>query len=599
MFSFVATNALKQLTRSITHFVSSSISMPLQPPSVPSFKQTLLDRIKNCSTINELDGIYASMIKTNATQDCFLVNQFISASLTFNSVDYPVLAFTQMENPNVFVYNAMIRGFVHCGHPLRALQCYVHMLEESKVLPTSYTFSSLVKACTFMSAVELGRMVHCHIWKNGFDSHLFVQTALVDFYSNLERLSEARKVFDEMRERDSFAWTTMVSALARAGDMDSARKLFEEMPERNTATWNTMIDGYARLGNVESAEFLFNQMPTRDIISWTTMITCYSQNKQYQEAVTIYSEMRLNGIIPDEVTMSTVVSACAHVGALELGTEIHCYVMSQGLNLDVYIGSALVDMYAKCGSLDRSLLVFFKLKDKNLYCWNAVIEGLAVHGYAEKALRMFVVMEREKIMPNGVTFISILGACTHAGLVQEGRSRFLSMTRDYGIRPEIGHYGCMVDMLSKAGLLDEALELIKSMEFEPNSIIWGALLNGCKLHGNSQIAKDAVQQLMILEPMNSGHYNLLVSMYAEEKDWMEVAHIRAMMKEQGVEKKYPGSSWIELEGRIHQFSASADSHPDSDEIYFVLTDLDGQLKLAGHILEPSVCCNTLVCSEEI
>ncbi|KAL4030477.1 hypothetical protein IC575_008714 [Cucumis melo] len=599
MFSFVTTIALKQLTRSIGNFVSPSISMPLQSPSRPSFKQTLLNRIKNCSNINELHVVYASMIKSNAIQDCFLVHQFISASFAFNSVHYPVFAFTQMENPNAFVYNAMIKGFVYRGYPFRGLQCYVHMLEGSNVLPNSYTFSSLVKACTFMCAVELGQMVHCHIWKKGFESHLFVQTALVDFYSKLEKLSEARKVFDEMCERDAFAWTTMVSALARVGDMDTARKLFEEMPERNTATWNTMIDGYARLGNVESAELLFNQMPTKDIISWTTMITCYSQNKQYQDALAIYSETRLNGIIPDQVTMSTVVSACAHVGALELGKEIHQYVMSQGLNHDVYIGSALVDMYAKCGSLDWSLLIFFKLKDKNLYCWNAVIEGLAVHGYAEKALRMFAIMEREKIMPNGVTFISILSACTHAGLVEEGRSRFLSMTRDYGISPEIRHYGCMVDMLSKAGLLKEALELIKSMEFEPNSIIWGALLNGCKLHGNSVIAKDAVEQLMILEPMNSGHYNLLVSMCAEEKDWMEVAHIRLMMKEQGVEKKYPGSSWIELEGTIHQFSASADSHPDSDKIYFVLTELDGQLKLAGYILEPSVCSTALVFPEEI
>ncbi|KAG6571513.1 Pentatricopeptide repeat-containing protein, partial [Cucurbita argyrosperma subsp. sororia] len=587
MFSITPTNALKQITRSISNFVSSSTPRTLQGSYVSTFKQTLLDRIKNCSTINELDGIYASMIKTNATQDCFLVNQFISASLTFNSVDYPVLAFIQMENPNVFVYNAMIRGFVYCGYPFRAIQCYVHML-ESKVLPSSYTFSSLVKACTCMCALDLGRMIHCHIWKNGLELDVFVQTSLIDLYSNLERFGDARKVFDEMRERDTFAWTTMVSALARAGDMDSARKLFEEMPESNTATWNTMIDGYARLGNVESAEFLFNQMPARDIISWTTMITCYSQNKQYEEALTIYGNMRLNGIIPDEVTMSTVVSACAHVGALELGKEIHHYAMSRGLNLDVYIGSALVDMYAKCGSLDRSLLVFFKLKDKNLYCWNAVIEGLAVHGYAEKALRMFVIMEREKIMPNGVTFISILSACTHAGLVIEGRSRFSSMIRDYGIRPEVEHYGCMVDMLSKAGLLDEALELINGMEFEPNSIIWGALLNGCKLHGNSEIAKDAVQQLTILEPKNSGHYNLLVSMYAEEKHWMKVAHIRAMMKENGVEKKYPGSSWIELEGRIHQFSASANCHPDSDKIYFILTELDGQLKLAGNVLEPSV-----------
>ncbi|XP_022134008.1 pentatricopeptide repeat-containing protein At1g06143 [Momordica charantia] len=598
MLSAVTINALKQITRGISNSVHSPISRPLQQPEVPTFKRTLLDRIKNCFTISELDGVYASMIKTNAIQDCFLVNQFISASLTFDRVDYPVLAFTQMDNPNVFVYNAMIRGFVHCGHSIQALQCYVHML-ESKVFPTSYTFSSLVKACTSLCAVELGRIIHGHIWKNGLESHVFVQTALIDFYSNLGKLCESRKVFDEMCERDAFAWTTMASALVRAGDMDSARKLFEEMPERNTATWNTMIDGYARLGNVESAEFLFNQMPARDIISWTTMITCYSQNKQYHEALAIYFDMRLNGISPDEVTMAAVISSCAHVGALELGKKIHHYVMSQGLNFDVYIGSALVDMYAKCGSLDRSLLVFFKLKYKNLYCWNAVIEGLAVHGYAEKALMMFVAMEREKIVPNGISFISLLSACTHAGLVEEGRRRFLSMTCDYGIRPEVEHYGCMVNMLSKAGLLDEALELIRSMKFAPNSIIWGALLNGCKLHGNLEIAKDAVQQLLILEPKNSGHFNLLVSMYAEEKHWMEVAYIRAMMKEQGVEKKYPGSSWIELDGRIHPFSASAESHPDSDKIYFILAELDAQLKLFGCIPEHSICSNTLVHTEEI
>ncbi|KAK0582096.1 hypothetical protein LWI29_021466 [Acer saccharum] len=337
-----------------------------------------------------------------------------------------------MKEPNVFVYNALIKGFVHCAHLLKALQFYMSML-RANVFPTSYTFSSLIKACTLLLGISVGKAVHGHIWKHGFDAHVFVQTALIDFYSNLNKISESRRVFDEMPERDVFSWTTMVSAYVRDGYLCSARRLFDEMPEKNIATWNTMIDWYARLGNVGAAELLFNEMPAKDIISWTTMITCYSQNKQFREALYMFNDMKMNGFSPDEVTISSVISACAHLGALDLGKEIHLYLMQNGFNLDVYIGSALIDMYAKCGSLDRSLSVFFKLQEKNLFCWNSIIEGLAVHGFANEALAMFDRMETEKINPNGVTFISILSACTHAGFVKEGLRRFQSMTRKYFI----------------------------------------------------------------------------------------------------------------------------------------------------------------------
>ncbi|XP_015884423.3 pentatricopeptide repeat-containing protein At1g06143 [Ziziphus jujuba] len=537
-----------------------------------------------CSSVTELERLCASLIKTNANQDSFLMNQFISACSTFSRIDYAVLAFTQMENPNVFVYNARIRCFVHCGYPIEALETYVDMLKV-KVFPTSYTFSSVIKACTSLSSLGFGEAVHGHIWKYGLDSHVFVQTALINFYSNLCRIGESRRVFDEMPERDAFAMTTMISAHVRVGDMSCARILFEEMPERNIATWNTMLDGYSRLGNVESAELLFTQMPTRDIISWTTMITCYSQNKKFREALAVFQEMTMNGINPDEVTMTTVISACAHLGALDLGKEIHIFVMQNGFDLDVYIGSALVDMYAKCGSLDTSLLVFFKLQNKNLFCWNSIIEGLAVHGYADEALMMFSKMDEEKIKPNGVTFISVLSACTHAGLVEEGRRRFTSMTSKYSISPEVEHYGCMVDLLSKAGLLEDALELIRNMKLKPNSVIWGALLGGCKIYRNVEIARVAVNELIELEPNNSGYYNLFVNMYAEVNRWGEVAKIRATMKELGVEKKCPGSSWIEMGRTVHQFAASDKAHRASGEIYLLLAELDGQLKLAGYIPE--------------
>ncbi|KAG6713532.1 hypothetical protein I3842_05G158100 [Carya illinoinensis] len=546
--------------------------------------RTLFNQLKKCSSVKNLEYVYASMIKTNANQDCFLLNQFVGACLGLSKIDYAVSAFLQMENPNVFVYNAMIRGFAHCFCPAQALECYVDML-RADVMPTSYTFSSLIKACSLVSALGFGEAIQCQVWKTGFSSHVFVQTALIDFYSNLGKIGTSKRVFDEMVERDVFTWTVMVSAHVRAWDLSSARRLFEEMPERNNATWNTIIDGYARVGNVEFAELLFNQMPARDIISWTTMITCYTQNKRYREALAVFNEMISNGISPDEVTMATVISACAHLGALDLGNEIYLYVLQNGFDLDVYIGSALIDMYAKCGSLDRSLLVFFKLREKNLFCWNSVIEGLAVHGFVEEALQMFSRMEGEKIKPNGVTFISVLSACTHSGLVEEGRKRFLSMVSDYSIPHEVGHYGCMVDLLSKAGLLTDALELIRSMKVEPNSVIWGALLGGCKLHRNLEIAQVAVNELMVLEPNNSGYYNLVVNMYAEVNRWDEVAKIRAAMKNLGVEKSSPGSSWIEMGRKIHQFAASDKTHPAYNEIYLVLDQLDGLLKLVGYVPE--------------
>ncbi|KAI7980376.1 Pentatricopeptide repeat-containing protein [Camellia lanceoleosa] len=292
--------------------------------------------------------------------------------------------------------------------------------------------------------------------------------------------------------------------------------------------------------------------------------------------------MKSHGISSDEVTMSTVISACAHIGALDLGKEIHLYVMQNEFDLDVYLGSALVDRYAKCGSLDRSLLVFFKLQEKNLFCWNSIIEGLAVHGYTEEALAMFSRMEREKIKSNGVTFISALSACTHAGLVEEGHRRFLNMPCNISIPPEIQHYGCMVDLLCKAGLIKDALELIESMRIVPNSIIWGALLSGCKLYKNLEIAQVAVNKLMVLEPSNSGYYILLVNMYVESNRWNEVAKIRSTTKVQGIEKTSPGSSWIEMDSKIHLFAASDKSHPYLAKIYVVLRELDGQLKLAGY-----------------
>ncbi|XP_028806340.1 pentatricopeptide repeat-containing protein At1g06143 [Neltuma alba] len=545
-----------------------------------TLSEAYLNQLKACTTLKTLESIYASMIKTNANQDCFLMNQFMSYCSIFSCIDFATSAFHLMESPNTFVYNALIRGSVHCCYSEQALVCYTHMLQH-QLKPTSYTFSSLVKASTLLLDSCFGQAIHSHIWKHGFELHVFVQTTLVEFYSALGDIKGSIKIFDDMLEKDVFAWTTMIKAHVRHEDMHSAQRLFDKMPERNVATWNTMIDGYTRSRNFKSAELLFNQMPSRDIISWTTMMICYSQNQRFHDVISLFHGMIYSGFTPDDVAMTTVIAACAHLGALDIGKEVHLYVMQNGFDLDVYMGSALIDMYAKCGNLDRSLLVFYKLHNKNLFCWNSIIEGLAVHGYAQEALRMFDKMERKGIKANAITFISILSACTHAGFVEEGRQRFVSMIQDYRITPQAEHYGCMVDLMSKAGLLEDALELIRSMRFEPNSVIWGALLNGCKLHKNLGVAHIAVQNLTKLEPDNSGYYSLLINMYAEATRWSEVAKIRSDMKELGIEKRCPGSSWVEIKKKIHQFAAFDKSHPCFDGVHLLLTELDGQTKLAG------------------
>ncbi|KAL1210439.1 Pentatricopeptide repeat-containing protein [Cardamine amara subsp. amara] len=563
------------LSMSLSHHLRGCSTLMIQ--NLP-----VLQLIQQCSTPKLLESALAAMIKMSQCQDCYFMNQFITACTSFNRLDLAVSSMTQMHQPNVFVYNALIKGFVTCSYPIRSLEFYVRMLRDS-VSPSSYTYSSLVKAS--LSASGFGESLQAHICKFGFGFHVQIQTTLIGFYSASGRIKEARKVFDEMPQRDDVTWTTMVSAYRQVLDMNSATSLANQMPERNVATWNCLIDGYMRLGNLEEAESLFNQMPVKDIISWTTMVNGYSHNKRYGEAISVFYKMTEQRIIPDEITMSTVISACAHLGVLEIGKEVHMYTVQNGFVLDVYIGSALVDMYSKCGKLERALLVFFNLPKRNLFCWNAIIEGLAAHGYALEALKMFAKMERELVKPNAVTFVSVLTACTHAGLVEEGRRIYRRMIDDFSIVYNVEHYGCMVALFSKAGLIHEALELIGSMEFEPNAVIWGALLDGCRIHKNLEIAEIAFNKLMVLEPRNSGYYFLLISMYAEEKRWGDVAEVRGRMRELGIEKICPGTSSIEIEKQVHLFAAADKSHSASDEVYLLIDEIYEQMGLPGYVQE--------------
>ena len=300
---------------------------------------------------------------------------------------------------------------------------FVEMLKSTYLRPACHTFSFLVKACERAPDVVFGEAVHGQIRKMGFGWEIVLQTGLIDFYSSSLKVEETKRAFDEMGgERDVFSWNSIIFALSRLEHLEEARRMFDEMPQKNVVSWNTMIAGYVKCGDVESASCLFSRMPMKNLLSWTSMISCYTQNNHFKEAVETFEQMKAAGITPYQVTMATVIAACAHHGALDAGKQVHQYAMLNGFKLDVRMDSALIDMHAKCGSLERSLEAFSRLEQKNLFCWNSMIDGLAIHGRGREALNMFYRMEEEaRIGPNWVSFVCVLNACTHSGLVEQGR----------------------------------------------------------------------------------------------------------------------------------------------------------------------------------
>ncbi|PKA52026.1 Pentatricopeptide repeat-containing protein [Apostasia shenzhenica] len=546
----------------------------------------LFSSLQKCS-FRDLKPLHATMIKNNSHQDSLAMNQFVTACGRLHQIDHAFAAFSRMEDPNIFVYNSMMRSFIQCSAPFRALQLFIKM-PKSEDRPTCHTFSHLIKACVQIQAVRFGEAVHGQIWKMGFCSDLVLQTGLVDFYSVMQRINCSRKVFDEMSIRDTFSWNTMIFGYAHCGDLAAARNLFDEMPEKNCVSWNTMVSGYARMGDVESAAFLFDLMPCKNLISWTSIISCYSRNKLFKEALEAFDAMKVAGMSPDNITMATVISACAHLGALQEGKRLHYEAVLNKFIIDSLIGSALIDLYAKCGCIARSLVTFFNLEEKNLFCWNSIIDGLAMNGQAKDAIFIFSKMIGQRIKPNNVTFVSILSACAHGGLVEEGRRMFMSMIEDHSINPEIEHYSCMVDLLARSGLLDDALGLIQKVDIEPKSVMWRALLSGCKIHGNIDVGKIAMERLRALDPFKSSSYMLLVDMYAKENRWAEVSELRGKVKEMRAQKKRPGCSWIEMEGLIIEFAACDSSHPLSEILFLLLNDLYCHMKLAG--FQPNISC---------
>lgn len=511
---------------------------------------------KNCNNLLALKQIHATLIIKGFNSNRAALRELIFAgAMTISgAINYAHQVFAQITEPDIFMWNTMMRGSSQSKNPLKVVFLYTQM-ESRGVKPDKFTFSFLLKGCTRLEWRKTGFCVHGKVLKYGFEVNSFVRNTLIYFHSNCGDLAIARSIFYDLPERSVVSWSALTAGYARRGELGVARQIFDEMPVKDLVSWNVMITGYVKNGEMENARTLFDEAPEKDVVTWNTMIAGYVLRGEQRQALEMFEEMRNVGECPDEVTMLSLLSACADLGDLEVGRKLHCSIseMTRG-DLSVLLGNALVDMYAKCGSIEIALQVFKKMREKDVTTWNSVIGGLAFHGHADESIKLFAEMQALKnIKPNEITFVGVIVACSHAGNVEEGRRYFKLMRERYDIQPNMIHHGCMVDLLGRAGRLSEAFELIATMEIEPNAIIWRTLLGACRVHGNVELGRLANERLLKLRRDESGDYVLLSNIYASAGEWDGAEEVRKLMDDGGVGKE-AGRSLIEADDRaVMQF----------------------------------------------
>lgn len=549
-----------------------------------------------------------------------LINMYSKCSLMNKSLH---VFNTTTHDLNVYTFNAVISGFVSNGNAKQGLNLYRQMRIKG-VLPDKYTFPCLLKGCCDAMEVLEVRKIHGMVFKLGFDLDLYVGSALVKCYLNFLFMENAEKVFNELSESDSVLWNAMVNGYAQLGRFADALGVFERMWKEGVlvtrftvtgvlsvfaligdvsngraihaflvkmgydsavAVSNALIDMYGKCNFISDAIKTFETMHENDIYSWNSIMFLHEHCGDHEKTLQLFYRMLGSGFQPDLVTVTTVLPACTQLAALMHGKQIHSYMIINGMGKDENFGdiddvltsNAIMDMYAKCGSMRDAQLVFNKVgNNKDVVSWNIMIMGYGMHGYGIEALDVFSRICESGFKPDHVTFIGVLSACSHAGMVSQGRGFLNQMKSKYGITPSIEHYTCVIDMLGRSGQLDEAYELAQTLPTEANPVVWRALLAACQLHGDRDLAEVVAKQVLELEPEDCGSYVLMSNVYVTAGRFEQVLDIRSTMREQKV-RKSPGCSWIELKDGVHGFLNSDRTHPAANAIYARLKSLTALL----------------------
>ncbi|KAJ8625497.1 hypothetical protein MRB53_034027 [Persea americana] len=534
---------------------------------------------------------------------------------------------TTKATPNPSIWSYLIKGYLSQGSPKDALLIYTQNRRKGAHY-VGLLLPLVLKACASLTLLFHGRTLHAESIKTGVVSDVMTGTSLVNMYSKCGHLCDAHQVFEEMPERnvitcnamiggylrngdmgsalvlfesmsertsvtwaemiDGFArsgdtvvarrlfdqappamrnlviWTVMVDGYASNGEMDAARQVFEAMPDRNFFAWSSMVAGYCKKGDVEEAQKIFDRIPVRNLVNWNALIAGYAQNGFCEEALNAFQKLLAEGFKPDEVTVASALSACAQLGSLDSGKRIHEMINRNRIKLNQFVLNGLVDMYAKCGDVGKARQIFEGMLQRNDVCWNAMISGLAIHGQCEDALDLFLQMESSEVKPNESTFLAVLSACAHGGFVNQGLEIFAKMKEKYGLVAGIEHYGCLVDLLGRAGRLNEGYGLIKTMPMKPNAAVWGALLGACRIYMDMEMAEEVVKvvgmQELKVDCGDDAHFVLMSNIYAASDRWEQAEKMRLIMKQNGLQKT-AGCSSIMAGSTEHQFQAGAQVEP--------------------------------------
>ncbi|WOK95206.1 hypothetical protein Cni_G03913 [Canna indica] len=483
--------------------------------------------LQGCNSMDRLRKIHAQVLLHGYQDHPDVSDKLLSfcATSAAGNLSFARLLFSRLPHPATNHWNALIRGAARGGVPLHAISDYNVMMRRASSRPDAFTFAFLLKACALAKAKSKCRESHASIVRSGFSSHVIVGTNLVRAYADNGFISEARMVFDEM--------------------------------------------------------------PEKDLVSWNSMISCYCHAGVHDDALKVYDEMRLAGVGLDEFTAVGLLSSCAHLGALNFGVWIHKFAEENGfLRRSLFVGNALIDMYAKCGSLDKAHRVFDGMRRRDNFTWNSMITGLGIHGHADEAISLFERMLMAGVQPNSISFLGLLMGCSHHGLVEDGLKYFQLMSSAYNIKPDLKHYGCMVDMFGRAGKLDKALEFINDLSCKDDPVLWRTLLNASRIHGNLEMGEIAIQNLVKLSAHNAGDCALLSDIYEHAGDGEGVSRMRKMVKDQGI-KTTPGWSWIEIHGKVRKFVVGDTSHAESKEIYKKLKEMISKADSLGYAKETS------------
>ncbi|XP_044484485.1 pentatricopeptide repeat-containing protein At3g63370, chloroplastic [Mangifera indica] len=568
--------------------------------------------------------IHTAILKSSQKLEVYVGNALIAMYARCGKLTKAERVFNSLEDKDEVSWNSMLSGFVQNGMYAEAMQ-FFHDLQRAGHQPDQVSVISALTASGRLGNLLNGMELHAYAIKRGAAADLQVGNTLLDMYAKCFRPRYMDSVFDQMHVKDFISWTTIIAGNALNNCHGRALALFRKVQTEGVEVdtlmigsalttciglkcmskvkeihgyiirkglsdlvlQNSIVDVYGECGNIIYARKMFQSIQSKDIVSWTSMMSTYDHNGLANEALEIFYLMNESetNVEPDSIAIVCILSAAASLSASKKGKQIHGFIIRKGFSLEGSLGSSLVDMYARCGDLEKAYKVFDSLRNKGVVLWTSMINANGLHGHGKAAIDLFYKMESENIAPDHITFLALLYACSHSGLINEGKTIIDLMRCEYRLEPWPEHYACIVDLLGRANRLEEAYLFVKSMQTEPHAEIWSALLRACQIHSNKELGEIAARKLLELDPGNPGNYVLVSNVFAASGRWKDVEEVRMRMKESGL-KKTPGCSWMEIGNRLHTFIARDKSHPESNEIYQKLTQITKILENeAGYVAQ--------------